>query len=30
VLGDRLRWTSGDGAELELDLEEFFMEVMGE
>jgi Uma2 family endonuclease len=30
VLGDRLRWTSGDGAELELDLREFFREVAGE
>jgi Uma2 family endonuclease len=30
VLGDRLQWTAGDGAELDLDLEEFFREVMGE
>ena len=30
VLADRLQWNSGDGAVLDLDLEEFFMEVMGE
>jgi Uma2 family endonuclease len=30
VLGDRLQWSSGDGAELELDLREFFREVAGE
>jgi Uma2 family endonuclease len=30
VLADRLQWSSGDGAELDLDLEEFFREVMGE
>ena len=30
VLADRLQWTSGDGAELDLDLEAFFREVGGE
>ena len=30
VLGERLQWTSGDGAELDLDLLEFFREVTGE
>jgi Uma2 family endonuclease len=30
VLGDRLRWTSGDGAELDLDLREFFRKAAGE
>ena len=30
VLAERLQWTSGDGAELDLDLGEFFREVMGE
>jgi Uma2 family endonuclease len=30
VLGDRLRWVSGDGAELDLDLQEFFRQVAGE
>lgn len=30
VLADRLQWSSGDGAELDLDLEKFFREVDGE
>jgi Uma2 family endonuclease len=30
VLSERLHWSSGDGAELDLDLEKFFREVMGE
>ena len=30
VLADRLQWSSGDGAELELDLREFFREVAEE
>ena len=30
VLTDRLQWASGDGAELDLDLREFFREVAGE
>ncbi len=30
VLADRLQWSSGDGAEVNLDLEAFFREVAGE
>jgi Uma2 family endonuclease len=30
VLTDRLHWDSGDGAEVDLDLREFFREVMDE
>ncbi len=30
VLGERLNWRSGDGAELDLDLQGFFGEVAGE
>ncbi len=30
VLAERLQWSSGDGAEVEIDLEEFFREVAGD
>ena len=30
VLTDRLRWASGDGAEVDLDLQEFFREILDE